>query len=69
MAQWLRVLAVLPEDPTGSDSQHPLGDSQLTGTLVSGDQTPLLASSGTKVVHRHPSRQSSTEDIKEEPQW
>lgn len=35
MAQWLGVLAVLPEDPTRSDSQHPLGDTQLAGTLVS----------------------------------
>lgn len=43
MAQWLQVPAVLPQDPTEFDSQHPLGDSQLTG-----DQTPLLASSGTR---------------------
>ena len=40
MAQWLRVLTALPEDPRSVPS-HSHGDSQLSVTLVLGDLIPF----------------------------
>ena len=51
MAQWLRVLAALPED-LGFNSQHPHGSSQLSIISVPGYLTHS---------HRHTHRQNTSE--------